>query len=137
MRNILYTYYGRICRAVFVTLLLLCVSGKASAQIAEGFYYIASYSNYSKNNHAASYYICPATIEWASGQPYLSTNQTNQGDMFELIKEGDYFYIKHVSSGKYLTINGPTFASGNVHRRRVHLEEVETPGEDNLFSIIN
>ena len=136
MKYLFSSYFQRICRPLFVTLLLLCATSASFAQIAEGLYYIASYNSYNKTNHTATFYICPADISWASGQPYLTTSKNNQSDLFEVIKAGDYYYIKHVSTGKYLTINGPTFASGNEHRRRVHLEDVAELGEDNLFSII-
>ena len=104
-----------------------------------GKYYIAN------NNDNQTYYLCPAQVYYdgdgyqtSGDMPYLTTYQTNQDDnsrwqvKFKENMDGyDYYYIIHISDGKYLTHN--TSKATEDNRLRVHLETVsdETSLTDN------
>ena len=138
-----------------VTLLLMMVLGVNSAwgQGYSGVYYIASeidsYGN--ENNHysggtaATHCYLIPAEYSSASelayytsdiSKPYLTTLKTNQdlNSIWILKKtgEGNYYYIIHALTGKYLVYAVPTAnQNGDKTRRVVHLEANPDLTDDN------
>jgi hypothetical protein len=98
------------------------------------------------------YYLCP-TEGWVyytgtnsfteedNGQPFLTTypcksiegyNATKA--LWKIEKSGNYYTIKHVIDGKYMVYNGQ-ISDANANRIRVHLADVETLGENELFVI--
>ena len=94
----------------------------------DGYYYII-------NNNTA-YYLKPATTYYQNNtsMPFLTTNTTEQvpGSLWIIKTNGDYKQIIHALDGKYVTTNGSNVTNQN-HRRRMHLESKETPGDDNDF----
>lgn len=100
------------------------------------------------NNSDQTYYLCPATVyyddtgyEESGDMPYLTTYKTNQDAnsrwqvKFAKTEGGyDYYYIIHISDGKYLTHN--TSKTTTENRLRVHLETVSNETsltDDHLF----
>ena len=101
---------------------------------------------------AGDYYICPTEgwiyyytgtnsfTETDNGQPFLTTYQCKTGGydlrkaVWKIEKSGDYYTIKHVIDGKYMVYNGK-ISNANEGRIRVHLADVETPGDNELFVI--
>jgi len=112
----------------------------------EGVYYIKSGVNNSDTeviSGAALYYLCPANNNTQNlndefGKPFLTTH-TAEEDMsnfvWRIVKNGEFYYIIHDKDGKYLTINDAVYTGGNEHRKRVHLENTDSPNDDNLFKI--
>ena len=94
----------------------------------DGYYYII--------NNNTTYYLKPATTYYQNNtsMPFLTTNTTGQvpGSLWIIKTNGDYKQIIHAVDGKYVTTNGSNVPNQN-HRRRMHLESKETPGDDNDF----
>ena len=124
---------------LIVTMLLLLTLGSSSVwgQTApetvsgwngDGYYYII--------NNNTTYYLKPATTYYQNNtsMPFLTTNTTGQvpGSLWIIKTNGDYKQIIHAVDGKYVTTNGSNVPNQN-HRRRMHLESKETPGDDNDF----
>ena len=116
-----------------------------------GTYYIAMPGNnngYNSGTPANNFYLVP-TEGWCyyvatnsvqasdNGQPFLTTYQCGlvEKAKWTIIKHPteNYYYIKHVTDGKYLTYNG-TLSGAGANRARVHLEASITD-DNNLFSI--
>ena len=143
-----------------IVLLLLTLLGvtNAWAQNYTGTYYIASV-NYDENPaNKNNFYLCP-TEEWCSykatddfeagdNMPFLTTyrcksngyHSGNSSDAVWYVEKHptlNYYYIKQVSTGRYLTSNGEIRTTGNPDRMRVHLESVEQEDLDDkqLFTI--
>lgn len=112
---------------------------------------------YNASTPESNYYMCP-TEGWIyyqatntyttsnNGQPFLTTFQCRNGvydvnkAMWTIIKQGDYYQIKHTIDDKYLIYNSGAITNGsnntgNANRIRVHLESTNNPGEDALFKI--
>lgn len=138
-------------RFSLLVLLLLCVVGAKAQGDLSGVYFIANPNNggYNPTNHGNNWYLVPASNQggtdvplqaWAYNNnpetPYLTTYKTNQDDnsLWEIIKvEGEnYYYIKHVSTGKYVVSNP---ASNNGQCTAFHLEAVTNPGTDAQYEI--
>ena len=138
-------------RFFLLILLLLCVVGAKAQSDLSGVYFIANSNNgdYSQTNHSNSWYLVPASDQggtdvpaqaWAYNNnpetPYLTTYQTIQDEnsLWEIIKvEGEnYYYIKHVSTGKYVVSNA---ASNNGQCTAFHLEAVANLGTDAQYEI--
>ena len=134
-----------------MVVLLFCALGVMAQGDLSGVYFIANPNNggYSATNHSGNWYLVPASDQggtnvplqaWAYNNnpetPYLTTYKTNQDDnsMWEIIKvEGEnYYYIKHVSTGKYVVSNA---ASNNGQCTAFHLESVTNPGTDAQYEI--
>ena len=102
----------------------------------DGYYYIKNFNT--------AYYLKPAeagtnssTNPYYQGNtktPFLTTNTTGEvpGSLWILKKVGDYYQIVHAEDGKYVTTNGIVI-SNQTHRKRMHLEKKETPGDENDF----
>ena len=94
----------------------------------DGYYYII--------NNGTEWYLKPAEICYQNNtsMPFLTTNKTGQvpGSLWIIKTNGDYKQIIHAVDGKYVTTNGSNITNQN-HRRRMHLESKETPGDDNDF----
>lgn len=121
-----------------------------------GTYYIKSASD--SKSPSGDYYLCP-TEEWAffhatnnvsntdNGQPFLTTHIIDSGDdakyiwIVEKHTIGDHDYyafkhnIKHEGVSRYLSYNRKLTGAG-VDRMRIHLKKTETPGDYELFDII-
>ena len=139
-----------ILRSIFLLLTLMTLGAtSAMAQTFEpGLYFIAS-RDYVPANTTTNFYLCP-TKSWAyyqssspyyttdsdNGMPFMTTYRGRDGEYdalnaiwsIERIGETNYYYIKHVSDGKYLTYNRK-MADGNEGRMRLHLEA--SPTDDN------
>lgn len=148
---------------ILFTLLLLVAGMEAWGQTDySGTYYIASVG-YNSGTPANNYYLCPTegwcyykadddfwpsnTEEGNKTMPFLTTYQCrsaayHSGDASDAVWEiekapdPDYYYIKQVSTGKYLTSNGQISNAGK-DRMRVHLENVasENLSDKQLFTI--
>ena len=104
-----------------------------------GTYFIGS-RGYNTANTTTNYYLCP-TEGWAfyvatnnvqggdNGQPFLTTYQCRDGNYnaqkaiwnIEKDQSSGCYYIKQVSTGRYIVSNGVLPDAGNT-RARVHLE---------------
>ena len=108
--------------------------------IIKGAFYIANANGYNSNNTATNFYLVPATnSNYTDNQPHLTTSKTDQelNSCWQIVKDGDYYRIIHMSDGKYLTAN-PAYSGtsgNNLGRLRVHLEEMDTPDNNTLFEI--
>ena len=76
--------------------------------------------------------------------PFMTTYQCRNGAynalnaVWSIEKKGNtnYYHIKHVSDGKYLTFNRAMGDGSNVGRMRLHLEESPADDDDALFEIV-
>ena len=131
--------------AVMVILMMVVgVNGALAQTNYSGTYYIKSGVNDKEGEvteDKALFYLCPANnntqnLDNEFGKPFLTTHKAEE-DMSNFVwrvvkKENENsYYIIHDKDGKYLTINGPI--DKEEHRRRVHLENTDSPGEDQLF----
>ena len=96
-----------------------------------GYYYISSNAN-------NAYYLCPATVVYQSGMPFLTTYQTNKdaNSLWLVMKSGDYYAFVHVKTGQYLTLNEEV--SSNATAQRLHLESLPVGndiGDNMLFEM--
>ena len=126
-----------------------------------GTYYIRSASTW--KSPSGDYYLCP-TEEWAffhatddvnstdNGQPFLTTHIMDSGDEAKYkwivekhtIDDRDYYAFKYSinyedggsSFSRYLSYNRKLSNPATVDRMRVHLKKTETPGDYELFDII-
>ena len=134
-----------VLRSLFLLFTLMTLGAtNAWAQDLSGTYYIKSGVNDKEGEVAedkALFYLCPANNNTQNlsnefGKPFLTTHKAEE-DMSNFVwrvvkKENENsYYIIHDKDGKYLTINGPV--DKEEHRRRVHLENTDSPGEDQLF----
>ena len=98
----------------------------------DGYYYIT--------NNNTDYYLKPANVEYESGMPYLTTNQTGQvsGSLWIIKSNGNYHQIIHAEDMKYVTIHDPkSFGTDyGEHRARMHLESIITPSDKNDFVFV-
>lgn len=111
--------------AMLLASLSICNIANAQQPVAEGEYYI-------QFNNNASYYLSVSSNNYKTGQPYLNTSTTK--DLWQLVKcdDNSYYYIIHVSDGKYVVAN---YSGSNTSQQAVHLESTNTPGETAKFSI--
>ena len=152
-----------VLRMMMVLLMMMGVSGVWGQTDYSGTYYIAFPGKvttpslgYNQSTPKTNYYLCP-TEDWIyynatdtyttsdNGQPFLTTYQCRNGiydvdkAMWTLIKQGDFYQIKHTIDNKYLVYNGKitngTTTTGSANRIRVHLESTNEPGENALFKI--
>ena len=110
-----------------------------------GQYFIAS-------NADATFYLCPAEgyifydntdkhSNSDTGMPFLTTYKCDKEEYddkkayWKIQKDGDYYNIIHVLTGKYLTLNGQISGASNANRMRFHLETITTPGDNQRFII--
>ena len=139
--------YSYVKNILFLMVLLTVGATSAWAKDLSGVYYIKSGVNTSdaevSPESSALFYLCPANnntqnLDNEFGKPFLTTH-TVEEDMSNFVwrivkKDGeDSYYIIHDKDGKYLTINDAVYGGGDTHRKRVHLENTDTPGEDQLF----
>ncbi len=114
-----------------------------------GFYYIANNNTnaYNAGTPATNWYMVPASNggnasiainRWAwnddANTPFVTTYQCGRVDnaVWYFQKTGDYYYIIHAETGKYITYNTPVGTNSN--RRAFHLQS--TPdGDNSLFAI--
>lgn len=115
-----------------------------------GTYFIKSVSV--NKETTADYYLCP-TEEWIyytgtnsfteedNGQPFLTTYPCKSTEgynarkaLWKIEKNGNYYTIKHVIDGKYMVYN-EQISNANTNRIRVHLADIVTPGDNELFVI--
>lgn len=111
--------------AMLLASLSICNIANAQQPVAEGEYYI-------QFNNNASYYLSVSSNNYKTGQPYLNTSTTK--DLWQLVKcdDNSYYYIIHVSDGKYVVAN---YSGSSTSEKAVHLESTNTPGETAKFSI--
>ena len=143
-------------RLVIIMLLALMTFGinNVLAQSFEpGLYFIAS-RDYVPANTTTNFYLCP-TESWYyyqssdpyytnsdNGMPFMTTYRCRDGVYdalnaiwsIERVGETNYYYIKHVSDGKYLTYNRK-MADGNEGRMRMHLEASPSDNDAAQFQI--
>ena len=152
-------------RAILLLLLAMTSVSGVWGQTTDlsGVYYIASFRyssanySYSPTNTSANYYLCP-TENWyyyQSSSPYFTdsdnsmpfmTTYTCRDGAYDATKaiwivtkhpSEDYYYIRRVLDGKYLTRNDKMGNSSNVGRMRVHLEESPADDDNALFEILS
>ena len=142
-------------RLVMTLLLMMTIgSNNVLAQSFEpGLYFIAS-RDYVPANTTTNFYLCP-TEGWYyyqssdpyytnsdNGMPFMTTYRCRDGVYdalnaiwsIEKVGETNYYYIKHVSDGKYLTYNRK-MANGNEGRMRMHLEASPSDNDAAQFQI--
>ncbi len=144
------THHGVFVRRLLASLALLLALGATSAQTDYSGTYLIKSASVNKKT-AGDYYICPTEgwiyyeatntfTETDNGQPFLTTYQCKTGGydvrkaLWKIEKSGDYYTIKHVIDGKYMVYNGK-ISNANAGRIRIHLADVETPGDNELFLI--
>lgn len=137
--------------ARLLPLLLLLVVTSAWGQDS-GVYYIVN-STFNSSNATNNWYLVPASNggdssiasnRWAWGPgnnqsspdantPLVTTYKTKKDNnsMWAVVKEGDYYYLIHILTGKYMTLN--TGVATNSSRRTFHMETPTTPGDNHLF----
>lgn len=141
-------------RRLVATLLLMMVVGVSGVwgQTTDysGMYFI---KNVSVNKETQDdYYLCPTEgwiyytgtnsfTEEDNGQPFLTTYPCKSDvgyqvrkALWKIEKSGNYYTIKHDIDDKYMVYNGQ-ISNANGNRIRVHLADVETPGDNELFVI--
>ena len=132
-----------------ILLLLMMTMGATGAwgDDLPGVYFIAS-RDYVESNTTTNFYLCP-TENWfyyqstspyytntPNGMPFMTTYKCRDGvydvlnAVWSIEKKGNtnYYYIKHLSDGKYLTYNVAMGDKSNAGRMRVHLEA--SPADD-------
>ena len=148
---------------ILAVLMLVGITGAWGQTDYSGTYYIASVNpslspQYNEDSPSTNYYLC-ATENWyyyqSSSPYYTNTADTNNVMPFMttykcrdgvndakarwniIKKEGEnYYYIKHISSGRYLTYNVVMEDGSNVGRMRLHLETSPADDDDVLFEIV-
>lgn len=130
-------------RSLLLILLMLILGvGSTWGQPETGYYRLKS----CKKGGGKDYYMCPAAENnqfLVEGQPFLTTHQlvSDNPSFIWLVQkfDDDYYYIIHHEGDKdmYITTNdAPSSNTTGDHRRRLHLEEIGTPGGDQyLFKI--
>lgn len=145
-----------------VLLLLMTTLGVSEAwgQPEAGYYYYIANMNagnggqvYNPSN-SNNWYLCPtesnnnnkANVNYdytnsGTDKPFLTTNKTGRAakSIWRVVASGEagYYYLIHKETGKYLTANVAVLEGNDIHRKRVHLEEVpenSSPSEDMKFS---
>ncbi len=113
-----------------------------------GMYYIESYNSYS-SDFIPEYYMVPTINCFYNNdedKPHLTTYKTG-GDKNSIWRiepvseETNTYRLIHNATGKYLVVNNaiPELAVNSVkqaHRKRVHLEALESPGEESKFLFV-
>ena len=134
---------------LLLTLMTLGATSAWAQTDYSGTYLIKSRSANKKT--AGDYYICPTEgwiyytgtnsfTETDNGQPFLTTYQCKTGGydvrkaLWKIEKSGDYYTIKHLFDGKYMVYNGQ-ISNANDGRIRIHLADVSTPDDNELFVI--
>ena len=149
------TRISRMVRyALMVLTMVMAGVTEAWGQDLSGTYFISS-RDYASNNTANNFYLCP-TEDWyyyqstspyytntPNGMPFMTTYNCRNGvydvlnAVWSIEKKGntDYYYIKHLSDGKYLTYNNAMGNNSNAGRMRVHLEASPADDDAALFQI--
>jgi hypothetical protein len=111
----------------------VCEMWGQSATLPEGdgYYYIIN------QNNNGGWYLKPATIYYNndSKMPFLTTNK--QEVMWIIKANGNYHQIIHAADMKYVTTNVNVMGSSQQQRKRMHLESINTPDENNDFVFID
>ena len=136
--------------AMVILMMVVGVCG-VKAQIAEGFYYIASNAakadngtySYKSNDPSKNFYLCPAIGCYYDNnidQPNLTTFKTNQDqnslwNIKAVSGETDCYYLIHYKTGKYLASNPtPNYnIDGNINRKVVHLEKKAANDDSDIY----
>ena len=135
-------------RLAVLALFLLCFLG-ANGQTT-GLYYIANNNtNAYVQDATTNWYMVPASTggeaniaidrwTWNNDEntPLVTTYQTQKDDnsVWAVVKSGNYYYLIHVLSGQYMTLNDGV--GNNSNRRTFHMETVVSPntlGDTHLF----
>lgn len=136
-------------RYALLVLMMVVGSTRVWADDYSGTYYLAN--NNLKNNqydykgydNSDNFYLCPAqeyyygttTYQPANEKPFLTTNKTRQTDeslwiVEKVTEEGytNYYTIKQKVGDKFwfITVNDKITGINKEHRRRVHLEKLES-----------
>ena len=136
-------------RWVAVILLMIGWGMTAMGQDYSGYYFIANNKTnaFNSTDPTANWYMVPASncgypslspTAWqynnSADTPLVTTFQTQKDNnsIWHIVKSGDYYYIIHNASGKYLTYNEPEIST---NYRAFHLESVSNLDDEHLFSI--
>ena len=134
---------SRFLRAMLLLLMMTLAVGEMWGQPETGYYRLKS----CKKGNNKYYYMCPANENdqfLEEGKPFLTTHQFEESNISAFIWlvqkfDDDYYYIIHHEGDKdmYITTNdAPATNTTGDNRRRLHLEELGTPGGDQyLFKI--
>ena len=150
----------RLRLVVMVLLIMVLGVDEMWAQPEAGYYYYIANMNagnggqvYNPSN-SNNWYLCPtesnnnnkANVNYdytnsGTDKPFLTTNKTGRAakSIWRVVASGEagYYYLIHKETGKYLTANVAVLEGNDIHRKRVHLEEVpenSSPSEDMKFS---
>ena len=135
-----------IFRWSFVALVMLPFLGWGQET---GLYYIANNNNnaFNPDNSLTNWYLVPASNggdpniavnRWALNDnedtPLVTTYQTlkDNNSVWAVVSSGDFYYLIHVLTNKYMTYNTPVGA--NTNRRAFHMETTSAPGDASLFT---
>lgn len=135
-------------RMLCLTALMLTGNVEVWGQ-TDGYYFIANNNTntFNATNSTTNWYMVPASDggesdiaidRWAWNDdpvtPFVTTFQTNKDNnsIWKFEKSGDYYYIIHDGTSKYLTYNTPMGSSSN--RRAFHLQS-NIDGDNSLFTI--
>ena len=138
--------------ALLALLLLMVGVNGAWGQDYSGTYFLANNNNneFLGNGNDDNFYLCPAEEYYESGtiysttengMPFLTTYQYKQDVkslwVIEKVTDPNYSnYYTLKNGGKYLTVNDNIPGINKIHRRKVHLETVETLSDRNYFTIV-
>ena len=153
--------YGLKLLRFAAILLLLMVVGVSEmwGQVDNGLYYIAS-RDYKANTTTTNFYLCPTEPDetwpyyYSSSSPYFTTTNTEMPFMTTyqcrngengydsrkalwVVKESStegWYYIIHLTDGKYLTFNDAMGNESNAGRMRLHIQKTDD-GDKALFKI--
>ena len=145
-------------------LMTVGVTGVLAQTDFSGTYYIANETNHANGNYGTHWYLVPGADPHAAHyadayfhneycnkggkgdytgtnygdpeKPFLTTYQTNQdlNSIWIISSTGDgYYNIKHAKTGYYVVYEPPY--KDAIHRKSMHLESTETPGENAKFTI--
>ncbi len=120
-------------KTLVMMLLMLMAAGVGEVwgqTVAEDGYYRL------QNQNNTTYYLCPSTKEWDTDKPYVTTysNSINDHSLWKIQHVSDnYYYIIHVLTGKYMTLNDNPM--DEINANRVHLEATNSPNDNMLFEI--
>ena len=141
-----------------VVLVILGTINVLAQSFEPGLYFIAS-RDYVPANTTTNFYLCPTegwyyyqsespyytnTADPNNVMPFMTTYQCRDGVSYNALNaiwsiekkgETNYYYIKRVIDGKYLTYNVAMGDGSNVGRMRIHLEESPANDDDALFEI--
>ena len=142
------TSYKKLLRCLALFAVLLTPIATVWGQDLSGLYYIANNNtNAYVKDAVTNWYLVPASnggdgsvalVDWVwnndANTPLVTTYQTQKDNnsLWIIKKSGDYYYLIHVLSNKYITLNAGV--GSNSNRRTFHMETPASLGDNHLFN---